>query len=457
MSVNITHVPQAQPDVTTFSSIFGEMITPEQLDKVCKSHAPQTRTTPKLTAAQVVTGLVYHQLHPSGSLAKNARSLHETGMSDSAFSQRRQGLPLCLFEQIAATALRPMADPVAHPEAFYQGLRLVGVDGTQCSVSNTSALMAALSKAASRRLTAAFAKLQVVTLMELCLHNPLAVVAAPASTGEVTLAKKLWASVADQSLLIIDRGFGTPAGLHEAKQAWAGRRVEWLARVRKNLKTRILERLSDGSALVEAVVKSTDKLGKRTKRVELRMREIRFVVVGRDGKRSEVRLWTSLIDHQQYPALELAQNYAKRWEHEVAYRELKLDVRSAVLLNSHTLETALQEVMAVVLAMAAITRVRIAAGERLGVPTLRVSFLKILQLTQQLWQSFAWVQSQRSPSLAATLCQHYFEEVQRRALLPQRRARSCPRVLRQPVSPWPRKTNQPSFSGPVSLSIVNLP
>jgi Transposase DDE domain len=457
VGVNITHVPQAQPDVTTFSSVFGEMITPEQLDKVCQSHAPQTRTTPKLTAAQVVTGLVYHQLHPSGSLAKNARSLHETGMSDSAFSQRRQGLPLCLFEQIAATALRPMADPVAHPEAFYQGLRLVGVDGTQCSVSNTSALMAALPKAASRRLTAAFAKLQVVTLMELCLHNPLAVVAAPASTGEVTLAKKLWASVADQSLLIIDRGFGTPAGLHEATQSWAGRRVEWLARVRKNLKTRILERLSDGSALVEAVVKSTDKLGKRTKRVELRMREIRFVVVGRDGKRSEVRLWTSLIDHQQYPALELAQNYAKRWEHEVAYRELKLDVRSAVLLNSHTLETALQEVMAVVLAMAAITRVRIAAGERLGVPTLRVSFLKILQLTQQLWQSFAWVQAQRSPSLAATLCQHYFEEVQRRALLPQRRARSCPRVLRQPVSPWPRKTNQPSFSGPVSLSIVNLP
>ena len=101
--------------------------------------------------------------------------------------------------------------------------------------------MAALPKAASRRLTAAFAKLHVVTLMELCLHNPLAVVAAPASTGEVTLAKKLWASVGDQSLLIIDRGFGTPAGLYQATQSWAGRRVEWLARVRKNLKTRILE------------------------------------------------------------------------------------------------------------------------------------------------------------------------------------------------------------------------
>ena len=37
------------------------------------------------------------------------------------------------------------------------------------------------------------------------------------------------------------------------------------------------------------------------------MREIRCVVVGRDGKRSEVRLWTSLSDHQQYPAQKMAQ------------------------------------------------------------------------------------------------------------------------------------------------------
>jgi hypothetical protein len=41
--------------------------------------------------------------------------------------------------------------------------------------------------------------------------------------------------------------------------------------------------------MVEEVVKSTDKLGKRSKRVELRTREMCFVIVGQDGKRSEVR------------------------------------------------------------------------------------------------------------------------------------------------------------------------
>jgi hypothetical protein len=36
------------------------------------------------------------------------------------------------------------------------------------------------------------------------------------------------------------------------------------------------------------------------------MRENRFGVVGRDGKRREVRLLTSFFDHQPYPALELS-------------------------------------------------------------------------------------------------------------------------------------------------------
>jgi hypothetical protein len=36
-------------------------------------------------------------------------------------------------------------------------------------------------------------------------------------------------------------------------------RVEWLVRVRKNIKTRIVERLSDSSARVEALVYTRDK------------------------------------------------------------------------------------------------------------------------------------------------------------------------------------------------------
>lgn len=440
-----------------FDAVFGSMIQPDILNGLCQTHAPVPRTPPKLTASQVVGGLVYHQLRGSGTLAQNAFALHQIGMSESAFSQRRQGLPQELFEQISAAALHPLADERKHPQSFYKGMRLVGLDGTQCSVSNTPRLLDAVPKAASRRLQSAFGKLQLVTLIELGLHNPLAAAVAGAGVGEVTLARKIWRHVPADALVLIDRGFGNTSNLHAALEAWEGKAVQWLARIRKDIKTTLLERLADGSAWVEAPIHATNEKGKRVKVGMLRMREINYEVIGRDGKRSAVRLWTSLADAEKYPALEVAGNYAQRWEHEVAYREMKLDVRSTPLLASHTLETAQQEVLAVMLAMAVVTRMRIEAGETLGVPVLGVSFLKVLQLTRQLWESFAWSEGARTPQLAAQLCAHYFESLRRRALLPPRRARSCPRAIRQPVSSWPRKTSQPGASGLVSLNILSMP
>ena len=61
-------------------------------------------------------------------------------MSDSAFSQRRQILPVELFDQIMALALEPLAVPVRQPQSFFEGYRLVGVGGTQWCVGNAPAI-----------------------------------------------------------------------------------------------------------------------------------------------------------------------------------------------------------------------------------------------------------------------------------------------------------------------------
>lgn len=44
-------------------------------------------------------------------------------MSDSAHAQRRQHLPVELFEQLMDTALQPLADPDRQPECFFEGQR----------------------------------------------------------------------------------------------------------------------------------------------------------------------------------------------------------------------------------------------------------------------------------------------------------------------------------------------
>ena len=115
-----------------------------------------------------------------------------------------------------ASALMPLADPKQQPESFFEGYRLLGVDGTQWSVSNTPALVSALPKAASRRLRAAFAKLRLVSVVELGTHAPVAALAAPLSDPEQVLAQQLWAKIPEHSLVIGDRLFGTPRTLWQA-------------------------------------------------------------------------------------------------------------------------------------------------------------------------------------------------------------------------------------------------
>jgi hypothetical protein len=133
-----------------------------------------------------------------------------------------------------------------------------------------------------------------------------------------------------------------------AINAWGDRDVQVLVRVRDNINAEVVQPLADGSALVEMVVHEEGrKVGK------LQLREIRAQGVDVNGKRFKLRLWTSLLDALRYPAQTLpssdtSRHYAERWEHELYYRELKLDARNAPILASHTVETALQEVRALV-------------------------------------------------------------------------------------------------------------
>lgn len=323
------------------------------------------------------------------------------------------------------------------------------MDGTQWSVGNTPAILSELPKAASRRLKAAFAKLRWVSVVELGTHAPLAAMAAAASEAEQTLAGKLWEKVPERSLMIGDRLFGTAYTLWQALNAWQGRDITFLVRIRENIKTEVLQRLADGSALVRVPVREAGrKVG------NLPVREIRATAVALNGTRFTLRLWTTLLDPKRYPAETLARHYAERWEHELYYRELKLDVRNAPILASHTVETALQEIAALVLASAVIAQLRVASAEELKVPPSRMSFFKLMLATQSLWDTFKMMGELLTPAQRRHAFAHYLDTVRHTAVLPERRARSCPRVLRQPVSSWPRKTNQRSHTGTVQIKVV---
>jgi hypothetical protein len=275
----------------------------------------------------------------------------------------------------------------------------------------------------------------VAVLVELGLHNPIAAAIGASEESEMVLSRQLLDRLPENSLLISDRYYGVPVLLIEFKEIHPVGR-EFLVRVKSNLKRRVLEIYPDGSALVEI------RAGKK----KLLVREIVGQVRRGKGSWSQVRLWTSLLDWKKHPAGELLALYARRWEQESFYRELKVDMRSAELVQSHTPLTAAQEIAALIMAYAILVEERIKAAKVGEVPVLRISFLKTLEAVRGLWHFLEVTEDlldARGVRLAVRRTMRRIAEM----AIPKRRQRSCPRALRQPVSSWPRLLKNSSVQG----------
>jgi hypothetical protein len=396
-----------------------------------------------VSSAEVIGGLVFHVAAGKGTLAQHVSQFSGKDITDGALAQRRALMPLDIFQGVMSAALKPKADPARHPDAYYQGLRLCGIDGSTFSVTNTPQVKKRMRKARSRRGRAAFPKVGAAVLVELGLHNPLAAALGSEGESEMVLAKRLVPAQPEKSLLLSDRYYGTPALLVDLPGE--GQR-HFLVRVKANLKRRLLQLLPDGSALVE--------IGSGEKR-----RQVREILgrVQRGGGRAytTVRLWTSLLDWRRYPAQQLLALYGRRWEQEVFYRELKVDMRSTPYLQSHTPLTAMQEIAALIVAYAVLVDYRITAAEAGEVGVLRISFLKTFELVQGLWQFLEVSADLLGPDKIRLLVRRTLRHLGKSAI-PKRRQRSCPRALRQPVSSWPRLRKNTYRHGPIEYAVGHI-
>jgi hypothetical protein len=429
--------------VPTFKSLFAEAVPFRATRALLRSCGVRRRCPPVVSVTEVIEGLVFHVVAKAGTLAQHVKAVTGKSITDGALSQRRALLPMELFEQIMAAALKPRAKPAQHPEAFYHGLRLCGLDGSQFSVTNTPQVKKQMRKAKSRRGRAAFPKVGVAVMVELGLHNPLAAAIGAGGESEMVLAKRVLSAQPEKSLLIKDRYYGIPELL--VRLPAEGQR-HFLARVKSNLKRRLLEVFPDGSALVQIASGTGQRL----------VREILGRVQrGGRGQATTVRLWTSLLDWRKHPATELLALYARRWEQELFYKELKVDMRSTPLLQSHTALTAMQEVAALILAYAVLVDYRIEAAAVGEVGVLRISFLKTMRIVQGLWGFLEVSADLMTADQLRLVVRRTLRRIADMAI-PKRRQRSCPRALRQPVSSWPRLRKNTSRTGALEYSVGTI-
>ncbi len=405
---------------------------------------------PRVPVKDLLPALTFHVLSGAGTLSDHFSQLFNEPLANSSWADRRARLPWEVFADLMQRVLRPQATR-RHQEAFWRGWRLVALDGTQFSLINTAQVTATIEKAQTRRGRAAFAKITTAVLLELGLHNPLAAAIGRRGQSEWELARTLLAQLPKRALLLGDRLYGCAAFVSQALAVCQRVGSHVLLRVRRDLHAQSRKRLRDGSRLVRVGVRAQRNPNRMVGWLDLR--EIR-VHVGRKGHRShELRLWTSLLDSEAAPALELARLYASRWEHELYFRELKRQLRRTDVLQSHTVETAAQELAALILvsALIAAERARAAAGH--DVPVLRVSFAKVLDWVRASWLALTQFDDVVTKRQMDTFFRRVYQQMGR-CITAKRRSRSYPRAVRQPVRRWPRLLHNESVKGPLHFEIL---
>lgn len=429
-----------------------------------EAHGRGTQGGAKVPFALFVWSLVVHALSASGSVGHHLRCMSGAAISDAAAIQRRMGLRWEWFEALFAHVLRPRAKRGKHPQSFYHGHRLLGLDGSEWSLRNTAAVtsLPRARPANQHQSAGAFFKWGTAVLLELGTHQPLAasrcLPGLDHAEGELNIARRVLGAIPkdEDTLLLADRLYGCARFIADVRLA-AGPRSQVLARVQQRHKAKIIEKLGDRSALIEVRVCQGG-----TNRIEgrLRLREVRGLVwrqppAQKDGQdkatqprpRTEVRLWTTLLDAEKHPAHELLALYAQRWEQELFFRELKRHTGREHLLRAASVESAEAEYGALIIAASVLAQQRLGAAQSVELPLMRISVGKIGKAMEALLPVLSVAGDLLSPAQAQAVIARFMAHAAREAVIPPRRARSCQRGVRKPVTAWPRIHSRSNLDG----------
>ena len=164
-------------------------------------------------------------------------------------------------------------------------------------------------------------------------------------------------------------------------------------------------------------------------------------------------MWTSLLEAQKYPATDLLALYGQRWEVEITIKELKVELRGSDRLASYTPETAAQEIAALLLAQSVLAQARCVASRQGEAAVLRISFRETVRRVRAVWTLLVVGQGLYSKRQTRAGIRWVIKRLSQQ-VTPERRARSCPRGLRQPVSSWPRIIRRRETHGDFQYEVI---
>ncbi len=367
--------------------VLTRTFPPGLVDEViagCERTEQRHRSLPARTMAYFAIGMA---LHSEGSY-EDVLSLLTDGLawaadsepvklpSKSGIFQARARLGFEPLAALFARVARPLAEP-ATPGCWLAGRRLVAIDGMCLDVADTPDNDRWFGRAGvNKGERAAFPQARVVALAECGTHVMFDAVVGAYTTAENTLARELVDRLQPGMLLLADRGFcGFPLW---ARAAATGADLLW--RAMANMKPRHVQTLADGTWLAE--LRPGGNAGRATEPLTIRVIDYELD----DGRANDTtyRLFTTLLDPVEAPAVDLAVAYAQRWEIESTFDELKTHQRGArTVLRSKSPELVLQEIWGHLCCHYAIRTLMWEAADHAKVDPDRVSFVAALRIARR--------------------------------------------------------------------------
>lgn len=411
---------------------FAELVDPawiEQALTLTGTVSLRRRRLPAERVVWLVVGLALFKNEPIW------RIVQQLGLADgdgglpapSAAVQARQRLgeaPLAALFQQLADAWTDTAPPAT---ACFLGLRTYAVDGVVWSMPDTAENRQAFGRGCSPSGAGAWPQARGVCLMDTYSHLIRAAEFGDFAIGELTLAAALSPAVTDHSLTLFDRAYYSAAFLINWQQG--GRERHWLMRAKSTLRYDVIATLGTNDWLVRLPVSPQA----RRQHPELPTHwEARLIEQTHAG--ASRRYLTSLTDAQAFPAREVVAQYRERWEIELGYRDIKQGLLDGELLRSKQPALIRQELWGTLLAYNLIRQEIRCMAEELKAPPQRLSFQ---------WLALAITNALRHcPLETPGTIPRRLQELRAQAryfLLPPRRKRSYPRVVKPRNPKYPKK------------------
>lgn len=352
----------------------------------------------------------------------------------SPYCQARGNLPVEILEDVHRAVVRE-ADSAVAPKDLWLGHRVYAIDGTTVTMPDTPENQATYPQQSTQKPGCGFPIMRIVALFSLATGMLTAWATGNWRASEIGLLQNLWECFRPGEILLGDRFFsGWPVlaqclenGMNGVFRLHGARKVD----LRKGRRIGRGERIVTwNKAKVRPSYFTADQWAQFPAELTVRIARCRLTIRG--FRTREIRLVTTLLDADKYPATQLGALYRRRWEMELTIRNVKTTLQMDQL-SCKTPENIARELRMHLLTHNLVRRLMLEAARQRRVPLSRISFAGALAAARRYAEALLQLTSKRKRL-------ELFEQMIRilaEDTVPNRPGRREPRAVKRRPKPYP--------------------